>query len=163
MLDETILTTTWGQQSKWHQHKLLHFFHNEDWGGERFFIILKRLCADPALHIDLLELAYICLSLGFTGQYQFVENNHTQLEKTIEHAYQCIRWQRGDIKKELLVTEETKIATHKANLNTKHTEQSLSVWLLGSFTTTLIGTLYLGCNFLLGQAAAPLYNLLLRG
>lgn len=157
LLDETILTTAWGQHSQWHQHKLLHFFHNEDWGGERFFVILKRLSADPALHIDMLELTYLCLSLGFTGKYQFIENAYIELEQITETLYQCIRWQRGDIKKELAI-----LTTANNNLTTKVMQPLLPLWLLSSLTVTLISSFYMGFNFLLGQAAAPLYSTLLQ-
>lgn len=157
LLDETILTTSWGQQSQWYQHKLLFHFHNEDWGGDRFFVILKRLSADPALHIDTLELAYLCLSLGFSGKYQFSDNGYVELEKITDHLYQCIRWQRGDIKKELAITAEKKPATATIPLSIL-TQQTLSPVLLCTLTLAVMSSFYFVFNFLLGQAASPLYQ-----
>lgn len=156
MLDETILTTAWGQE--WHRHTLLQLFHNEEWGGERFFVVLKRLSADPAIYIDMLELAYLCLSLGFMGKYQFIENGHLELASITENLYQCIRWQRGDIKKELAIATETQTEVIAQPI----AQQTLSLWLLGSFTGTLMISIYTIFNFLLGQAAAPLYSTLLQ-
>jgi type VI secretion system protein ImpK len=42
--------------------------HREAWGGEKFFELLDRTSQDPARHIDLLELQYLCLALGFAGK-----------------------------------------------------------------------------------------------
>ena len=68
LIDETVLNTPWGNQSNWGHHSLLIQFHNEAWGGERFFQILDRLKQQPAQGLNLLELAYLCLSLGFEGK-----------------------------------------------------------------------------------------------
>ncbi|WP_235378984.1 type IVB secretion system protein IcmH/DotU [Candidatus Coxiella mudrowiae] len=53
----------------WRQIGLLKTFQGEMWDGERFFVILKRSAEELALHLDLLELGYLCLSLGYQGKY----------------------------------------------------------------------------------------------
>ena len=58
-LDEAVLSTPWGAQSEWAQHPLLVTLHREAWGGEKFFEMLDRISADPARHIDLMELQYL--------------------------------------------------------------------------------------------------------
>ena len=67
-LDEAVLSTPWGNQSEWAQHPLLVALHREAWGGERFFEMLTRISADPARHLDLVELQHLILALGFTGK-----------------------------------------------------------------------------------------------
>ncbi len=69
VLDETVLKTPWGQKSVWVEQGLLSTFHKETWGGERFYIILRNAMGNAKTHIDLLELLYLCLSLGYEGQY----------------------------------------------------------------------------------------------
>ena len=69
-LDEAVLSTPWGAQSEWAQHPLLVALHREAWGGEKFFDMLERVSADPARHIDLMELQYLVLAFGFSGKYQ---------------------------------------------------------------------------------------------
>ncbi len=69
-LDEAVLSTPWGAQSEWAQHPLLVTLHREAWGGEKFFEMLDRISADPARHIDLMELQYLCIAFGFGGKYQ---------------------------------------------------------------------------------------------
>ena len=72
-LDEAVLSTPWGAQSEWAQHPLLVALHREAWGGEKFFEMLDRISTDPARYLDLMELQYLCLALGFGGKYQVHE------------------------------------------------------------------------------------------
>ena len=158
-LDEAILNSAWGKQSQWSKHKLLATFHSEDWGGERFFIITERLSADPTLHIDLLELIYLCLSLGYSGKFQHMPNGNLLLDDITEKLYQCIRWQRGDIRKELAITNEV-IPTVVTPINTANNQatQPLPLWLLTIFTTMLMLTIYAGFNFMLTSSVIPVYQ-----
>ena len=70
LLDETALSTPWGNESQWAAQTLLVRFHNEARGGEKFFQILERLTQDPARNLNLLELLYVCLALGFEGKFR---------------------------------------------------------------------------------------------
>jgi len=150
--DEIILNTAWGKQSEWPKHKLLTVFHNEDWGGERFFLILERLSADVALHIDVLELIYLCLSLGFIGKFALMENGLEQLNKTTENLYQAIRWQRGELKKELLIQETTPKSPEITQ------QEPLPLWLLAIFVFIVLSTLYFAFNFMLGNNTIQLFQ-----
>lgn len=94
-LDEAVMSTPWGSQSEWAQHPLLVTLHREAWGGEKFFEMLERISADPARHLDLIELQYVCLALGFTGKYQLTERGHEQLTDVRRRLYRLIRQQRG--------------------------------------------------------------------
>ena len=64
----------------WSRHSLLVTFHNETWGGEKFFQLLAKLAQNPQQHAHLLELMYYCLALGFEGRFRIVDNGRTQLE-----------------------------------------------------------------------------------
>jgi type VI secretion system protein ImpK len=94
-LDEGVLSTPWGAQSEWAQQTLLVALHREAWGGEKFFEMLDRISADPARHIDLMELQYLCLALGFAGKYQVVDRGHAQLAQVQQDVYRKIRAFRG--------------------------------------------------------------------
>lgn len=100
-LDETVLGTPWGNQSIWSTHTLLTTFHKETWGGEKFFQILDRLKQDPATNLDLLELLYLCLALGFEGKYKIQERGSTQLASIQDELYRFIRQYRGEFEKQL--------------------------------------------------------------
>jgi type VI secretion system protein ImpK len=69
MLDETIGSTSWGEEH-WGQMSLLSAFHNETFGGVKFFQLLTGLKGNPIKHQSMLELIYLCLSLGFEGRYR---------------------------------------------------------------------------------------------
>lgn len=59
----------WGNESEWSKISLLSSFHNETFGGEKFFQLLDRLSKNPVKHLPMLELMYLCLALGFEGKY----------------------------------------------------------------------------------------------
>ncbi len=69
-VDAAVLNTPWGAQGDWAGQSLLVVFHKEVSGGEKFFEILERLRANPARYIDLIELVYVCLALGYEGKYR---------------------------------------------------------------------------------------------
>src|SRR5215813_13874019 len=100
-LDEAVLSTPFGAQSEWAQHPLLVALHREAWGGEKFFEMLERISVDPSRHIDLMELQYLILALGFTGKYQMTDRGHERLADLQRNLYRTIRNQRGAVAPDL--------------------------------------------------------------
>lgn len=100
-LDEAVLSTPWGAQSEWAPHPVLVALHREAWGGEKFFEMLNRICADPATHIDLMELQYLMLALGFTGKYHMLDRGTEQLAELQRNLLRTIRSHRGSAPTEL--------------------------------------------------------------
>jgi len=101
ILDEAVLNTPWGAESAWTQRTLLSVFHNETEGGEKFFIILDRMRNSPAENIDILELMYIFLSLGYEGKYRVVHQGRDLLEQLRDELFQIIRRHRGEYERTL--------------------------------------------------------------
>ena len=101
VVDEAVVTTPWGNESAWSQMSLLSSFHNETFGGEKFFQLLERLSRNPVKHLPMLELMYICLSLGFEGKYRVLPRGMLELEAIRDSLYRQIRQLRGDIPREL--------------------------------------------------------------
>lgn len=95
-IDEAVTTTAWGSRSDWAKSSLLSRFHNETFGGEKFFQLLERLSYDPVKHVAMLELMYLCLSMGFEGKYRVMERGGTQLETVRDALYRQIMHVRGD-------------------------------------------------------------------
>lgn len=152
-LDECILQSPWGKKNKseWEPHLLLLFFHQEKDGSERFFVILERLSADPELHIDVLELIYLCLNIGYLGKYRFLQDGKEIIDTISRRLFECIRATRGELKKELhiLCDSSTKPGIAKVHL---------PLWLTASFTLALLLTIYSTFSYLLGTHAQALYN-----
>jgi type VI secretion system protein ImpK len=91
MLDESVNNAPWGDQSGWAQQTLLVTFHGEAYGGAKFFQILDRLSADFSRHLDLIELMYICLALGFGGRYLVEPGGLARLADIQDDLYRRIR------------------------------------------------------------------------
>jgi len=100
-IDETVLNTPWGSQSVWATQTLLSTFHNETWGGEKFFQLLDRLILEPAKNLHLLELMYLCIALGFEGKFRVQDRGRAMLSGIEDNLYQTIRLHRGEIEREL--------------------------------------------------------------
>ncbi|OZI35319.1 hypothetical protein CEG14_09465 [Bordetella genomosp. 1] len=100
-LDEAAALTPWGGGGVWSAHSLLVTFHNETWGGEKFFQLLAKLSQNPSQHLDLLELLYYCLLLGFEGRYRVLDNGRSQLETLRQRLLRILRGARGEYAREL--------------------------------------------------------------
>ncbi|MCJ1902593.1 MULTISPECIES: type IVB secretion system protein IcmH/DotU [Paracoccus] len=70
LLDDLALNTPWGGQSDWPRQPLVTLMTGEVDAGTRFFDRLEALMRNPAGERDLLELAWLCLCLGFRGKYR---------------------------------------------------------------------------------------------
>jgi type VI secretion system protein ImpK len=94
-LDEAVLSTPWGAQSEWSQQTLLVVLHREAWGGEKFFDMLDRTSKEPARYIDLMELQYLCMAVGFCGKYHVLDRGQNRLTEVQRELYRLIREHRG--------------------------------------------------------------------
>jgi type VI secretion system protein ImpK len=93
-VDSAVLNTPWGAQSDWSGQSLLVTYHREVAGGEKFFQIVDRVRADPSRYIDLLELLYVCLALGYEGKFRLDRDGQARLTDLQHDLYQLIRDQR---------------------------------------------------------------------
>lgn len=96
VVDEAAAQTPWGGSGVWPKYSLLVALHNETWGGEKFFQLLSKLVQTPHQHIDLIELMYFALMLGFEGRYRVIENGASQLETLKARLLQLIESTRGE-------------------------------------------------------------------
>ena len=91
LLDESAAQTPWGGSGVWSRHSLLVTFHNETWGGEKFFQLLSKLAQNPQQYRDLLELMYYCIALGLEGRCRVVDNGRAQLETLRQRLWTILR------------------------------------------------------------------------
>ena len=94
-LDEAILNTPWGTSTLWSQHSLLSYFHQETWGGERFYTILEAFANYPRAHVNILEFINLLLSLGYEGQ--FFDSKIVIREEVRSRVFQRIKALRGKV------------------------------------------------------------------
>jgi type VI secretion system protein ImpK len=100
-LDDLVLNTPWGSRSVWTTRSMVGTFFSETWGGDRFFDLLAQLKKDPGINVDLLELLYYCISLGFEGKYRVAARGASQLLVLREDLYRLIRAARGDFERDI--------------------------------------------------------------
>ncbi len=79
-IDEAIAATPWGANAPPGTKSLLQEFHDEASGADKVFELLDRLQADPQTNAALLELFYVCISLGLQGRYASRPNGRAELE-----------------------------------------------------------------------------------
>ncbi len=151
-IDETVLNTPWGSQSRWQEDSLLSTFFNETWGGDRFFAILDRAKQQPGRTLALLELLFVCLMLGFQGKYHVLERGRARLDEVIDDLYRIIRGQRGESEREL--------SPHWRGVETNGRDVSnyLPLWVLAAIAAALLVSLYLSFRFAISGAAYPVFD-----
>ena len=150
-LDEVIATTPWGAGGTWANNSLLVSFHNESWGGEKFFALLKRVGEDPRSNVDLLELMYLCLAFGFEGKYRVVEGGRSQLDELRERLYLTIRAQRGEPEGELSARWQGVVPQKKTITSW------VPLWVGGAVVAGILLLVYLALSWLLSNSSDPVY------
>lgn len=146
VVDEAVLTTEWGKQSDWPHRSLLSHFHNETSGGEKFFLLVERVIKNPARHLHMLELMYLCLSLGFKGKYAMDASGGTvELEEIRDDLYRHIRQLRGDTPHELSPQWQGLLREHRTPA------RLVPWWLVALFTLISLATLYAGFAWVLKE------------
>ncbi len=153
-IDDIVLNTPWGSHSLWTSQSLVSTFHNEVTGGERFFDILDALQADPGRNIDVLELMYVCLALGFEGKYRIGPRGLTELARLQEGLYRQIRQVRGEFERELSPSWRGVPAPHRTLAS------SLPVWVVAVVAGVAVLVIYMGLSFALGAASDPVFSAL---
>jgi type VI secretion system protein ImpK len=97
-LDEAAGRTQWGKQDagvEWMRKGLATEFHGDREGGEKIYLLISRLMTEPHEQIDLLEVIYRILSLGFMGRYQQTGDGARHHEIIRQRLYNEIQSQRG--------------------------------------------------------------------
>ena len=150
-VDEAVLSTPWGAQSEWAQQTLLVALHREAQGGEKFFEMLDRISGDPARHIDLMELQYLCVALGFAGKYQVVDRGHAQLAEVQHDLYRRIRNHRG--------VPQPELSLRWRGLQDRRNPVIRYVpwWVVGAAALAIIGLTFVVYYARLGSAAGPVH------
>lgn len=151
-LDESVTTSHLpGAQAEWSHRSLLSTFHNETWGGERFFQVLERTMQQPAANLYLLELLYVLLSLGFEGKYRLEERGPLALETMRDSLYRQIRLLRGEPAPDL--SKKVKSTGIRDKIHAY-----VPLWLIASVVAICLVVTYAGFSYTLNLKASPLMS-----
>lgn len=147
LIDETAAGTPWGASGAWAQQGLLALFHGEVGGGDKVFQILARLAENPQANLDLIELMYVCMQLGFEGRYRIVEGGQRQLDAIRERLLSIIRKQRGEYERDLSPSWRGMSVVIQPRLGW------LPLWVVGAVTALLLLGTYFGFRLSLSTAS----------
>jgi type VI secretion system protein ImpK len=149
-LDEAVLSTPWGGQSEWGSQTLLVTLHRETSSGEKFFEMLDRMSADPERHIDLMELQYVCLALGFEGKYAVTERGHARLAEIQNDLYRRIRSYRG--------VPTPDLSLHWRGMQDRRNPiiRYVPWWVVGALTLVVLTGAFIYFHTQLAERAAPI-------
>ena len=101
-LDEAAMQTAWarsgdGSLGAWISEGLATAFHEDRQGGDKVYLLIGRLMNSPQEHLDLLEVVYRVLSLGFEGRYRYEADGQRKHEAVRQRLHNEIASQRGPV------------------------------------------------------------------
>lgn len=152
VLDEAVLNTPWGNDSGWTQNSLLNIFHKEVKGGETSFRLLKSLAQNPGKNKNLLELFYVCLALGFEGEYRLIEGGRNKLTSIKDWLYQILQKERQ--------AADQVLSPHWQGVTDRRNPllQMVPVWVFGAVATALLAIIFSVFLFKLNTGSDPVFN-----
>ena len=153
-VDTAVFQTPWGGHDVWGSRSLLVLFEQEAGGGVKFFKMLEGLRKTPANYLDLLELQYTCLALGFMGMYRDQPDGKSQVQSLQDALYREIRELRPGL-------GATLAARWKGLAEPKPPAYRIIPWwvALVAAVVVIVGTLVLARAWL-SERAAPTAKLL---
>ncbi|WP_119459022.1 type IVB secretion system protein IcmH/DotU [Rhodospirillaceae bacterium SYSU D60014] len=150
-LDDIVLNTPWGSHSVWPKRGMVSTFHNEVTGGERFFDILQRLQQDPGRNAEVLELMYLCLSLGFEGRLRVQSRGSSELSRVRDGLFRTLRQRRGEFERELSPRWRGIEAAHRPM------SSYVPLWVVSVATAGLLTLIFMGFSYALNRASDATY------
>jgi len=150
-VDDIVLSTPWGSGGTWGQRSLVSTFHQEVRSGERFFDVLKQMCDNPGRFLSVIELMYICMSLGFMGRYRLSRRGVGDINRIREETYAVIVRQRK--------AAEPALAPHTKGVNAPYRPARFVVplWVAAAAGLGIIGALFLWFSIGLNTASDVIY------
>ena len=144
-IDETLLSSDGPQQERWMSEPLQSQLYNRYDLGEVFFERLAKMREQPEAHAEVLEVYYLCMTLGFKGKYQLHEQE--RLREIIETTYEELRRTPG------LGTGPLSPHGTPRDQATAEFKSKLPAWVLAVAAVAIGVLLYLGMSFYISNAA----------
>jgi type VI secretion system protein ImpK len=144
-IDDVINNTPWGTAGQWAAQSMCRSFHNDVAGGERFFDFLGHFQKEPGRYGDVLELMYLCLSLGFEGRMRVAQRGASELNRTREGLYNLLRQNKGEAERALSPQWRGLAAPHRP------LTAVLPAWVIGVGVAAVLTLVYVVFVFLLND------------
>lgn len=149
-VDEVISGRPWGKA--WPSMSLLEHFHQERLGGDRCFRDLEKQKEAPQENRDVLELMYVCMSYGFFGRYQILDDG--------KQKHEALRKNLGSLLCTLRPVEQGVLSRGWEGVLApqRHLLAQVPVWVWGAALAFLLLFVYLFFALRLGQQSDPVYG-----
>jgi type VI secretion system protein ImpK len=144
-LDETILSSSWPQKDQWANRPLQMERYNRYDAGEVFFERLTSLLEHPTQHAEAIEVYYLCMTLGFRGRYQIVQQE--KLQEFIERCHAELQDTPG-IHTDVLAPSGVPGDQVTAEVKTR-----LPGWMIALAAVAVAAVLYLGLSLYASHSA----------
>jgi type VI secretion system protein ImpK len=155
-LDDVVQNTPWGGTGIWDTQPLGVTFHQERRGGERFFELLGQMRQNPGTFLPVVELMYLCMSLGFQGRYRLSPRGPAELDRLREETYALIVRQRQSAEPDLSPHWRGVAAPYRP------LRATIPVWVAASAALGIIALLFVWFSLSLNAASDDLFARLLR-
>ena len=155
-LDDMIATAPWIKEDEWIEYSLLTHCKQDAADSDRFFLILQRACENPSEHIDLIELGYHCLSIGFMGAYRDKLRGGDAISKLLDKLYTMICEVRGEPNMNLSIglAPSTQVVCKKRASWSSKPAHALMIW---GGAVLIFAAVLLPYQHKLQQLAKPLH------
>jgi type VI secretion system protein ImpK len=150
-VDDVASNMPWGSQNVWADQSMARVFHNDTSGGERFFHLLGSFERDPESYGEVLELFYLCLSLGFQGRFRLLPEGAAELAALRARLYRLIRRRRGEVAAEL--------SPHWRGIAAPHRPLTdyVPLWVIGLSAAVILLFVFIGFRLALATGSDALY------
>jgi type VI secretion system protein ImpK len=155
-IDDVVLNTPWGSTGVWDANSLVSIFHKEVRSGERFFQLLGQMRQNPGLYLPVIELMYLCMSLGFQGQYRLAQRGPAELDRLREETYAVIVRQRQAPEPDLSPHWKGVAAPYRG------TRAVLPVWVAAVVALAILAGAFVWFSTTLSAASDDLFAHMLR-
>jgi type VI secretion system protein ImpK len=155
-LDDVVLNTPWGSAGVWNARSLVSTFHQEVRSGERFFDVLGQMRQNPGKFLPVVELMYLCLSLGFQGRYRLSPRGPAELDRLREETYALIVRQRQAATPDLSPHWQGVAAPYRP------ARVVVPVWVAAVAALSAIAALFVWFSFTLNAASDDLFARMLQ-
>ncbi len=160
-LDDVAQNTEWGRDGQWASRPLVAGFREGVRGyegiqaGVGFFRLMAEAMRSPGTERPLLELMYLCLSLGFLGELRVDSRPMAALDRKRQELYTVIAGQRP--------APDPALSPHWQGVNAPYVPPRAVVptWVTGAAALTLIGGLFIFLSTSLNAASDATFGQML--
>lgn len=144
-LDETILSSTWVHKDQWMNTPLQLELYDRYDAGEVFFDRLRTFLDESQRYAEVLEVYYLCMALGFKGQYRIHEQE--KLREFVERAADVLSG-RAD-------ADEKRLAPHgrPRDEGPSAVRRTVPTWVIAVAALALGVLTYVGMYFYISASA----------